>query len=311
MGNRRKDSVMISYNGEEHSLGEWAKILDMPYRKLYKRIVNLKWSAERAFTEESSDKTPVMISYNGEEHLLAEWAKILDIPYSRLKNRITRSKWSIEKAFTESKFVSPQYRTKKPTIYSQWKRLKRLSLKNPALPAGGWDQWSTFEKFENWAIKAGRKEGMRSCKKDVNKPYEPSNIQWMTLSDLYKERFSGNISGNSWKEITTILAYNGERHTLREWESITGISRDTIRRRIYISKWDIGRALSEPTNTQYINRSIKLEYNGQEHTLEEWAEIKNISAYVIYSRIWRSGWDTERALHTPIKKYKKSKVKKT
>jgi len=51
MCNKRKASVMISHNGEVHSLWEWAKILDIPYDRLLNRINRCKWSREKAFTE--------------------------------------------------------------------------------------------------------------------------------------------------------------------------------------------------------------------------------------------------------------------
>lgn len=47
--NNRRNTLRITYNGEEHSLSEWAAILQKPYKSLYKRIHNQKMSAEQAF----------------------------------------------------------------------------------------------------------------------------------------------------------------------------------------------------------------------------------------------------------------------
>ena len=38
-----------TYNGETHTIAEWAKIINMPYKKLWKRFCS-GWSPERALT---------------------------------------------------------------------------------------------------------------------------------------------------------------------------------------------------------------------------------------------------------------------
>jgi hypothetical protein len=47
--NTRK-SIAITYDGRTMILKEWARVLGIRYLKLYKRIVILGWSAERAFS---------------------------------------------------------------------------------------------------------------------------------------------------------------------------------------------------------------------------------------------------------------------
>lgn len=46
--NNRRTSHFISYNGETHTIAEWAKILNMNYGTLSRRINVLKWSIEKA-----------------------------------------------------------------------------------------------------------------------------------------------------------------------------------------------------------------------------------------------------------------------
>lgn len=47
--NNRRTNHVINYNGENHNLGEWAKILDINESTLSTRIDTLKWSIEEAF----------------------------------------------------------------------------------------------------------------------------------------------------------------------------------------------------------------------------------------------------------------------
>lgn len=46
-----------------------------------------------------------------------------------------------------------------------------------------------------------------------------------------------------------------------------------------------------------------IEYNGERHTLKEWAEITGIDYQVLADRIYRYGWNAERALTTETKHY--------
>lgn len=43
--NNRRTSSMIEYNGEHHTIAEWAKIYNMPYTRFYKRVMR-GWSME-------------------------------------------------------------------------------------------------------------------------------------------------------------------------------------------------------------------------------------------------------------------------
>lgn len=47
--NNRSVVKIIEYNGESHSISEWARILNMPYKKLWKRI-HVGWDVEKALT---------------------------------------------------------------------------------------------------------------------------------------------------------------------------------------------------------------------------------------------------------------------
>jgi len=48
------------------------------------------------------------------------------------------------------------------------------------------------------------------------------------------------------------LTHNGVTKTLREWSQETGIHPRTLQNRIEKYHWDVGRALSEPTNKKHL-----------------------------------------------------------
>ena len=45
----RRSTIMLEYNGKKQSITEWAEELNMPYKKLHKRIYS-GWDVERALT---------------------------------------------------------------------------------------------------------------------------------------------------------------------------------------------------------------------------------------------------------------------
>ena len=52
----------------------------------------------------------------------------------------------------------------------------------------------------------------------------------------------------------------------------------------------------EQQNNRSNNRLIA--YNGETHTISEWAEIKNINVTVLWQRLYRCNWGIEKALET-------------
>lgn len=50
-GNNRRTNCLVEYNGEKHTLSEWATILGIKYSTLVGRINKRKWSVERAFNK--------------------------------------------------------------------------------------------------------------------------------------------------------------------------------------------------------------------------------------------------------------------
>ena len=64
------------------------------------------------------------------------------------------------------------------------------------------------------------------------------------------------------------------------------------------------RWVSIKVNANNKSNNVRLEYNGQIHTLREWSELLNIPYHVIQTRR-RAGWPVERILTTPVEQQKK------
>ena len=97
------------------------------------------------------------------------------------------------------------------------------------------DEWRhNFLAFENWAILNGYTNNLTLDRIDVNKNYEPSNCRWVDVKTQ-----ANNKSNNHF------LTYRGKTQTIAQWSKETGLSADTITRRINVFKWSAERALTE------------------------------------------------------------------
>lgn len=49
--NNKTCNLFVEYNGETKTLSEWARVLEIPYKTLHRRVVSLGWKLEQAFTQ--------------------------------------------------------------------------------------------------------------------------------------------------------------------------------------------------------------------------------------------------------------------
>lgn len=104
-------------------------------------------------------------------------------------------------------------------------------------------EWMDYAGFREWAFSSGYNPDSE-CRKctldriDNDGKYCPENCRWVTQKVQDNNRSSNHIVTNS----------SGISKTLSEWSEITGIRKDTLRRRICVMNWDIDRALTEPVH---------------------------------------------------------------
>lgn len=96
--NNKQNNHRLEFNGETHTIAEWAEILQID-RATIKDRLRAGWDIKDSLT------TPVKIqskgvTFNGETHSWREWSEITNISYKTLINRYYDLNWSIEKTLT-------------------------------------------------------------------------------------------------------------------------------------------------------------------------------------------------------------------
>ena len=94
------------------------------------------------------------------------------------------------------------------------------------------DEWKEFMPFYYWAINNGYKDNLTIDRIDVNGNYEPSNCRWATFE----------IQQNN-KRNNRYIKYNGEIHTLSEWNRILKLPNKLLSNRLYRG-WNIEKAFN-------------------------------------------------------------------
>lgn len=148
-----------------------------------------------------------------------------------------------------------------------------------------------FENFKNWALPNGYNDSLTIDRINNNGNYEPSNCRWITS----KEQQS-NTRRNLY------ITYNGEVHTLAEWERIMGVKTGLLGKRLR-KGWDIKKAFTTPSDFQ----KVKITFNGITLCSTDWDKKLGFRKTTVWWRI-KHGWSIEKALTTPIKKRQNKEI---
>lgn len=141
------------------------------------------------------------------------------------------------------KEMSTKHNQSRTRLYKIWASMKvrcnRKTAINYYLYGGRGikvcNEWSNdFEKFREWSLANGYADDLTIDRINTNGDYEPLNCRWAT----YKEQ-ANNRRNN------TLITYNNETHTMREWGRITGVGGDNIYNRLQ-DGWSIEKALTLP-----------------------------------------------------------------
>lgn len=85
------------------------------------------------------------------------------------------------------------------------------------------EEWrNNLNAFVEWAISNGFDPKLEIDRIDPNGDYCPSNCQWITRSENVRRQDRTTRKG------ATVIEWNGERMTAREWERKRGLKRGTI-----------------------------------------------------------------------------------
>lgn len=149
-----------------------------------------------------------------------------------------------------SRKITTKHGGKNERLYAVWNGILERCL-NPNdkhyMDYGGrgitvCEEWRDYAKFRDWALANGynpaAKHGECTIDRiDNNAGYFHDNCRWVDSMTQCNNRRTNHL-----------LTFNGETYTISEWARITGIRKDTIRRRIMLYGWSVDRALSEKTH---------------------------------------------------------------
>ena len=159
--------------------------------------------------------------------------------------------------------------------------------------------------------------GTRSCGclvRDVNSairkfPKEAVNSRLYIIWNSAKERcFCPNSTSYKWyglRGISMCDEWRNDFMSFYKWSIENGYSDDLTLDRIN------SKGNYEPSNCRWAtykeqanntSTNLRFTYNGEEHTIHEWADIVGINAMALRHRIVYAKWPIEEALTTPLRK---------
>lgn len=93
-----RNARIVLFRGEERCLAEWAEVLGMPIKTIYKRIHLLGWDTDRALSEPCKvGSRPKIYEIDGCQRSLSEWANVSGTPLQMIRDRL-RLGWDIKSA---------------------------------------------------------------------------------------------------------------------------------------------------------------------------------------------------------------------
>lgn len=88
-------------------------------------------------------------------------------------------------------------------------------------------EWKNRKAFKEWATKNGYSESLTLDRIDNDRGYSPDNCHWVSIKVNCNNRSSSHM----------INAF-GEKHSLKEWSEILGISYNTLKKRVIAGEPD-------------------------------------------------------------------------
>ena len=148
-------------------------------------------------------------------------------------------------------------------------------------------EWRGHEGFDRWLAHIGPKPTPQHQmdRIDNDRGYEPGNVRWATRSENQRNR------GDS-----IVLEIDGVREHVIAAAERYGLSPQVVTQRLQ-KGWTVKRSLTTPVKPA----ERRIEFNGQTHSLAEWADKLGIDRVTLQNRLDLLGWTVERALTCPVR----------
>lgn len=174
--------------------------------------------------------------------------------------------------------------TQYPSLFGIWYKMKRRCYVEKELRYHqyggrgitmnpGWKE--SFDRFAEWALANGYKQGLTIERIDVNGNYCPENCKWITRRE---QAFN--------KRDTIWVDYHGRHVQLMKLCMEKNLKYDAVHNRITALKWPVERAIEEPVHTN-------------EGSLRSACMERGLNYGTIRARIIKLGWTREEALSVP------------
>ena len=203
----KKDMIDSSEQLKELTIKEIASFYELSYGVTSILLREASVVVKRAHSKENKARKHKMTK---EEHEITFWATV----YNKGKIRAVYYNM-LKRCYNKENKAYARYGARGITVCEEWK--------------------ADCKKFYKWAKENGYAEGLQLDRINNNEGYSPTNCRWVTPKENALN-----------KECTRYAYFNGEKHTIKEWASITGLSYQVLADRIYRYGWSIERALTTP-----------------------------------------------------------------
>lgn len=252
-------------------------------RLLYKKITSCGCKNSNAFKDMTGEKIgKLTVLSRAEDYVYNGGADVRWLCECECGNKIIVKGSSLRKRKTlscgcdKTNNESFKHGLSGTPAYNTYNNMKKKAIKDNIIICNEWSGENGLINFCNWANSNGIDKGKSLILIDKNGEFSPNNCKIIDT-------------------VIMSLTYNGETHTIYEWEKILGIEAHIIYSRLK-NGWSIERALTTPSS-KYVKTIT--DSNGITKTIKEWSEETGISPYVLYRRA-NSNWEPDKILYQAL-----------